>query len=143
MRNHGYSLLELTFVLMVSAIALAMAVAPIARARDILAVRAARSEIAGLLAMARSTAIRTGGAELVVDVAEGSAWLEEGAGQRVGAMHHIGARHGVALAANRTLLRFRYDALGIGRMTNAVVRVRRGSVTGAVTVSAYGRVRQS
>lgn len=143
MTRRGHSLIELMFVLMLTALLLAIAVAPVGYARDVLSVRAARGDIAGLLAATRSTAIMTGGAVLVVDVAEGAAWIEQGAGIRMGDVHRIGARHGVRLSAGSAVLEFRYDALGIGRMTNAVMRVRRGSVTGTLTVSAYGRVRQS
>lgn len=143
MTRHGHSLIELTFLLMVIALLLGVAVAPIRHTRDVLAVRAARSEIAGLVAVTRSTAIMTGGATLVVDVEAGSAWIEHAAGLRTGDVQHIGARHGVSLTASRPVLSLRYDALGIGRMSNAVVHVRSGSVRGTVTVSAYGRVRQS
>jgi Tfp pilus assembly protein FimT len=139
----GYSLIELTFVLMVVTLLLGIAVPPIAHTRDVLAVRAARSDITGLLAVTRSTAIRSGGATLVVNMADGSAWIEKGAGVRIGDVQHIAARHGVRLTANQNLLNIRYDALGIGRMSSAVVRVRSGSVTGTITISAYGRVRQS
>lgn len=143
MTRPGYSLIELTFVLMLSALLLGVAVAPVRHARDVLAVRAARSEIAALVALTRSTAIRAGGATLVVDIDGGSAWIEGGAGTRVGDVRHIGARHGVSLVANRPILSIRYDALGVGRMSNAVVHLTSGSVRGTITVSAYGRVRQS
>jgi Tfp pilus assembly protein FimT len=143
MSRRGYSLIELTFVLMLATLVLAVAVAPVRHARDVFAVRAARSEIAALVALTRSTAIMTGGATLVVDMDAGTAWMEQGDGTRVGDVQHIAARHGVELAANRSVLNLRYDALGIGRMTSAVLRVRSGSVTGTITISAYGRARAS
>lgn len=143
MTRPGYSLIELIFVLMLSALLLGIAVAPIRHARNVLSVRAARSDIASLLAVTRSTAIMTGGAVLVVDVAGGAAWMEQGAGVRIGDVQHIAERHGVRLSASSGLLNIRYDALGIGRMSNATLRVNRGSVTGTLTISAYGRVRQS
>jgi hypothetical protein len=34
-----------------------------------------------------------------------------------------------------------YDGLGIGRLANASIRVRRGDVAAGLTISAYGRVR--
>lgn len=139
----GYTLIELSFVLMLSALLLAVAVAPMRHARSVLAVRAARADLAALLAVTRSTAIAAGGAALVVDVAAGSAWIESVPGVRVGDVQHLAARHHVALTGASPLLVVRYDALGIGRISNAVVRVRSGSVTGTITISAYGRVRQS
>jgi Tfp pilus assembly protein FimT len=141
--RNGYSLIELTFVLLLSTVLLAVGSAPVRYARDVLAVRAARSEIAALVSVTRSTAIMTGGATLVVDVAGGSAWIEHGGAIRIGDVQDIGARHGVSLTANRPLLSIRYDALGIGRMSNTVVHVTSGSVRGTITISAYGRARQS
>ncbi|HSK19350.1 MAG TPA: prepilin-type N-terminal cleavage/methylation domain-containing protein [Longimicrobiales bacterium] len=143
MNRRGYTLIEVLLVLMLSTLLLAITVAPVRHARSVLAVRAARSDIAALVAMTRSTAIMTGGATLVVDVGAGTAWIEHGSGVRVGDVQHITARHRVALTASRPLLNLRYDALGIGRMTSAVVHVTSGSVTGTVTISAYGRARVS
>ena len=143
MTRHGHSLLELTLVLVIVAILTGLAAAPLGHARDVLAVRAARAEVVSLAAVARSTAIMTGGAALMVDVGGGRVWIETASGARVGDVQHVGSRHGVLLQAARPTLSVRYDGLGIGRLGNAVLRVRRGVVTGTVTVSAYGRVRQS
>jgi Tfp pilus assembly protein FimT len=143
MKTPGYSLIEITFVLMLSTLLLAVAVAPVSHARDVMAVRAARGDIAALLAVTRSTAITTGGATLVIAVDSGTAWIERGGGARIGDVQHIAARHGVELTAARSTISIRYDALGIGRMSNATIRVKSGSVTGTITVSSYGRVRQS
>lgn len=143
MNRRGYTLIEVLIVLMLSTLLLAITVAPARHARSVLAVRAARSDIAALVAVTRSTAVMTGGATLVVDVGAGTAWIEQGSGVRVGDVQHIGARHRVALTASQPILNLRYDALGIGRMTNTIVRVRSGSVMGSVTVSAYGRARLS
>lgn len=143
MTKSGYSLIELTFVLMLTGVLLGIAVGPISHARNVLAVRAARGDLASLIALTRSTAIMTGGAALVVDLDAGAAWIERETGTRVGDVHHIAERYGVRLTATSALLNMRYDALGIGRMSNATLRVQRGSVTGTLTISAYGRVRQS
>lgn len=143
MNRRGYTVIELLLVLMLGTLLLAITVAPVRHARSVLAVRAARSDIAALIAVTRSTAIMTGGATLVVDVSAGTAWIEQGSGVRVGDIQHITARHRVALTASRPVLNLRYDALGIGRMNNAVVHVTSGSVTGTVTISAYGRARLS
>ncbi|MBR9989777.1 MAG: prepilin-type N-terminal cleavage/methylation domain-containing protein [Gemmatimonadetes bacterium] len=143
MKRNGYSLIELTFVLVLGALLLAAAAVPIRHARDVMAVRAARGEVAALLALTRATAILAGGATLVVDVDAGAAWIERSPGVRVGDIQHVSARHGVRLTSSSSLLNIRYDALGIGRMSNATMRVMSGSVTGTITISAYGRVRQS
>ena len=128
---------------MLTALLIAIAAAPVSHARNVLSVRAARSDIASLLAVTRSTAIMSGGAELVVDIAGGAAWIEQGAGVRFGEVQNIADRHGVRLDAGSALLNIRYDPLGIGRISNTVLRVKRGSVTATLTISAYGRVRES
>ena len=142
MRN-GYSLLELVIVLFMVALLLGIVVAPVMHARDVVAVRAARAELASLIALTRSTAIAAGGASVVIDIAAGSAWMEATPGARVGDIQHISARHSVTLHAAQPVLRIRYDALGIGRISNATIRVKSGSVTGRLTISSYGRVRTS
>lgn len=144
MKNHrGFTLIELMMTLCITAVLAGLVAAPIAHTRDILAVRGARAEIAALAAAARATAIAAGGASLLVDVRAGSAWIEARGDTTSGGVHAIADRYGVELESAREHLTIRYDALGIGRMSNAVLRVRSGSITGTVTVSAYGRVRQS
>lgn len=138
----AYSLIESIFVLMLTALLIGIAAAPIAHTRDVLAVRGARAELAALVAVTRSTAIAVGGATLIIDIEAGSAWVER-SGTRAGDVQHIAERHGVELASNRGRLELRYDALGIGRMSSAVVRVASGRVTGIITISAYGRARVS
>jgi prepilin-type N-terminal cleavage/methylation domain-containing protein len=137
----GYSLIELIFVLLLFGVAAARAVPPLQQARDATAVRAARAELTGALAVARSTAILAGGATLVIDLPEGSAVVETAAGVRTGAVYDIGARYGVSLAAERASMSLRFDALGIGRMANAQLRITRGRQEAPWVVSAYGRVR--
>jgi Tfp pilus assembly protein FimT len=143
MKNRAaYSLIELIIVLMLTAILIGIATAPIAHTRDVLAVRGARAELAALVAVTRSTAIAVGGATLIIDIDAGSAWIER-SGSLVGDVQHIAERHRVELIANRTRLDLRYDALGIGRMSSAAVRIVSGRATGTITISAYGRARLS
>lgn len=137
----GTTLLELLFALIITTIVATMALPSLLHARRVLAVRAARAEVAAALASARSAAVLNGGAALHIDTARGVVWLESSDGVRIGDARPIAARHGVALEAERTPLVIRYDALGIGRLANATVRVRRGDVVAALTISAYGRVR--
>jgi prepilin-type N-terminal cleavage/methylation domain-containing protein len=145
MRNRsGHTLIELALALAIAAVIAGAAAIPTGRARSSLAVHAARSELTALAALARSTAIASGGAALLIDVPCGCAWIElTGSGTRVDDVHHVAERHGVRLAAARTRVTVRYDALGIGRLANAVVQISSGAATGTLTISAYGRVRQS
>jgi type II secretory pathway pseudopilin PulG len=143
MRNRsGFSLLELGLVLLVLGMLAALVVPPAGRARDGLAVRAARAELAGALAATRATAIRAGGAALLLDTESGDVWIETAAGVRLPTGYPLGARYGVQLTTDRTPpVALRFDALGIGRLTNASIRVQRGHAVAVLTVSAYGRVR--
>ena len=137
----GTTLYELIFALVITAIVATMALPSMLHARRVLAVRAARADLAAAIATARSAAVLTGGAAVTIDVAHGMVWVETGDGRRIGDAQPVAARHGVTLEADRTSITLQYDALGIGRLANASIRVRRGDVAAALTVSAYGRVR--
>jgi type II secretory pathway pseudopilin PulG len=137
----GTTLLELLFVLMIVALVTTMALPSALHARRVLAVRAARAELSSAVATARSAAVLNGGAALTIDMVQGVVWLEALDGSRIGPVHELAARHGVKLESERSRVTVTYDALGIGRLANATIRVRRGEVTAGFTISAYGRVR--
>lgn len=137
----GTTLLELCLVLVITAFLLTLALPSLLHTRRVLAVRAARAELTAAIASARSAAVLAGGAALAIDVASGTLWLEDSSGLPMGQTMPLTARHGVQLEADRPRIVLRYDALGIGRLAGASVRVRRGDVSALVTVSAYGRVR--
>ncbi|MEX1183643.1 MAG: GspH/FimT family pseudopilin [Gemmatimonadota bacterium] len=143
MRNHpGYTLIELTLVLLLATLLLTAAAPSMIRGRRVVAVRAARGELISAIAAARSAAILTGGATAVIDGPAAAVWIESADGVRIGDARSLGATHGVHLELDRgTRASLRFDALGIGRLANAAVRIRRGDVTARITVSAYGRVR--
>lgn len=146
MRTHqaGTSLLELTFVLLLCGIATAMTVPLARRSLDGLAVRAARDELVAALVRTRAAAMSRGGATLEIDAASGTLRIRDAAGRQVGDVVALGARHRVTLdvgAAGAAAIR--YDALGIGRLANRTVRLRRGGAEAVLTLSAYGRWRAS
>ena len=144
MRTHepGYTLTELTLVLLLLSLIAALAFPTLLHARHVIAVNAARRELAASIAVARSTAIVAGGASVVIDLMTGEVRVETATGATIGEPRLLRASHGVALTADRASpVVLRFDALGIGRLTNATVHVLRGGVRASLTVSAYGRVR--
>jgi type II secretory pathway pseudopilin PulG len=139
----AHSLLELAIVLTLIGTAAAAAAGPLHGARDQVAVAAARRELAAMVAATRSVAILSGGARLVIDLPAATVWLETGSGVHPGWVRDFGDRYGVTLAAARVQrLELRFDGLGVGRMANATVQLRRGRATSDLVVSSYGRVRQ-
>jgi prepilin-type N-terminal cleavage/methylation domain-containing protein len=138
----GFTLLEATLVLAILGILLAAGGPLLLNARDAVAVRGARGELAGAVAVTRAAAIRSGGASLIIDTASGDVVMETAGGVRLPTSYPLGARYGVVIDSDRTTpVTLRYDALGIGRMTSAVIRLQRGRARATITVSAYGRVR--
>jgi type II secretory pathway pseudopilin PulG len=138
----AHTLVELALVLMVLGMVAALVVPPLLRARDELAVRAARNEVAAAIAVTRATAISNGGATFILDTDTGAGWIEMPDGRRVSDAFAVAARYGVSVSCDRAPpLALRFDALGIGRLANAVIRVRRARAEATLTVSAYGRVR--
>jgi prepilin-type N-terminal cleavage/methylation domain-containing protein len=141
--RRGFTLVELALVLIIAGVLATFALASTGRVRHGLAVRSARAELVTAVSATRSAAILAGGATLVIDVQHARAWIETAGGARDPHLFDLAARHGVSLHTTRGVpLLLRYDALGIGRMANATVAVRRGGAQSMFVVSAYGRVRQ-
>lgn len=144
MRRPGTSLTELLCALTILAVLLGLAFWPMARVLDRYGARAGRDALAAGIARARMLAVARGGATLVLEVPAGRFWVEAG-GDTAAAPIDLFAHYSVVLAvdgaaADRVELRF--DGLGIGRMVNRTVRVRRGSEEAGLTLSSYGRVRK-
>lgn len=142
-RARGYTLIELLVVLSVLGVLLAITLPPITRWRDAAAAHAARDELAGALALTRVVAVSARGATLVLDPTTGRFWIrtEE---EEDGPATDLAGRYRVRVDAGPSTepVLFHYDALGIGRLANRTVRVRRGRAEAGLTVSAYGRFRR-
>jgi type II secretory pathway pseudopilin PulG len=140
--RNAHTLTELALVLMILGTLAAIAAPSLARGRDVYAVRAARSELAGAIAVTRAAAIRNGGAAFVFDAGSGTGWIVTARGSRLPGTFVTGPRYGVRITSDRAPpVEFRFDALGIGRLANGVLRVQRGRAEATLTISAYGRVR--
>jgi type II secretory pathway pseudopilin PulG len=138
----AFSLLELALVILILGTVAAIAMPSAARARDTLAVRAARTELLGAFSAVRLTALRAGGAALVIDPAAGEVRIEAPAARQPVHSYPLAARYGVTIATDRPApVSLRYDGLGIGRLTNVSIRLERRQASAVVIVSAYGRVR--
>lgn len=138
----GYTLLELTLVVSLATLLVGIAVPSMLRGLHALAVRGAHAELTATVAATRTAAIMAGGANVVIDLDAAAVWIETAAGERVGDTRDLDRSYGVALESSRgPVLTLRFDALGIGRLANATIRIRRGRAVSSIVVSAYGRVR--
>lgn len=140
--SRGHTLLELSAVLALLAIAGSAFVSVGRGVRDRMAVTAAREEVAGLFAEARTAAMAWGGATVRVRTEEGVVWYE--AGGRVHRRLDLAREAGVTLvlARGRTGADLAYDALGLGRVASETLRFRRREAESGLVVSGYGRVRR-
>lgn len=139
----GLSLLELALVLCVLAIGAGIAGPSLKTALDTFAVIAARDALVASLERTRAHAIALGGARLRIDSGTARCWSEDQTGAPLGTPHWLG-ENGVSVevvGAGATPATLSFDAMGLGRLANRTIRLRRGNVTSGVVVSAYGRPR--
>ena len=146
MRNRsGYTLLELTVVLALLALAIGLAYPGARTAADAWAVRAARDAVASVLAGTRAAAMSQRGAELLIVPATGAVLVRTGAQPRATLELDVARDWGVVIStpgATADTIAIRYDAIGLGRIANRTLRFERGRAAAGLTVSAYGRVRR-
>lgn len=139
--KRGYTLLELSVVVVLLA-GIWGALLPVFRGyRDRWAVLAAREDLVGLLTEARGVAIARGAAAVVV---EGPPWRARiTVGDSVGRRVDFAAR-GVSVLLNPPAPRttVAYNALGLGVFAGRTFRFVAEGRTAALTVSAYGRLRR-
>ncbi len=138
-RHRAFTILELTVVLSVIGVLMAISVPQFTRARDGVSVRSAMSELAGAFSLARQTAVhRRGLASVVLDTATGRVTVRVMSEAVV--VRELGATYGILLGANRDSAV--YDAKGLGYgVTNLTVTVKRGTMADTLTLSRLGRVR--
>lgn len=141
-RRHGFTLIEIATVLALLGVLMAVAMPPLVGWRDGLAVRAARDDLATALARARIAAVATGGAALVVDPAAGRSWIRTPAADGLEPVD-LRERYRVEVdVGGADAVEVRFDALGIGRLANRRIAIRRGRARAGLTISAYGRARR-
>jgi prepilin-type N-terminal cleavage/methylation domain-containing protein len=138
--TRGFTLLEMTVAVSLSALLLAVGIPAARRSLDRMAVVGAREALVGMVVRARSEALARGGAAVVVDPVGGSVRVESGAAV-LGSLD-LGTAFGVELDVGTPLrpVRLTFDGLGIGRVASRTIVVRRGSTEAGMVVSSYGRV---
>jgi len=137
--RRAFTLLELTVVLTIAGLLIALAVPRFAVLRDSASVRAATGELGAMFSAARQEAIaRRAPVAVRVDAAAGVVELRAG---RVSlARRTLAATYGVTLTSTRDSTV--YDPRGIGfGLSNLTVTVRRGEMVDSLTMSRLGRVR--
>jgi prepilin-type N-terminal cleavage/methylation domain-containing protein len=140
----GTTLLELLCSLALLGVLLGLAALPVSYAGDVLGARAARDAILNAAAASRALAIQHGGADLSLTAADGTMAISTRDGVVQDTLAQLASAFRVEIDfgdARAEAVTLRFDALGIGRLANRTVRIRRGSVTAGVTFSAYGRAR--
>lgn len=138
----GHTLLELTLVLAVGAIAAAVLAPPARTLSDRLAVTAAREAVAGLLAEARVVAMERGGASVHLADGPWRAWsVADGEVVRtIQLERETGVL--VELGGGRREVSLDFDALGLGVVASRTLIFRRGDAEARLVVSGYGRIRR-
>ena len=139
-RSPGHTLLEVLLTLAILGVVAGMAAPPLASALDGIAVRSARTQLIAFATRTRSIARLHGGARLGLDAGEDRAWIEYGGVAR-DTLDFADAGIDFILSTPAATRIIRYDALGIGRLANESMELRRGRVSARATVSAYGRLR--
>jgi prepilin-type N-terminal cleavage/methylation domain-containing protein len=140
--RRGYTLLELSAVLALMAAAVSILLSAGGGARDRWAVEAAREQVAGLIAEARTAAVAWGGAVVRLSASDAEAWYEAGGVEqrRVALARDVAVE--LVLSRGGVEVVLRYDALGLGQVASQTLRFRRGAAEAVLVVSGYGRVRR-
>ena len=139
MNRRGFSLLELTVVLTIIGILLALGAPPFLAARERAAARSAIEDLGATLSTARRAAIlRRALITVAFDTAHGAVQVRTGS--QVILRSALGVAYGIVLGANRDSVVYDPRGLGYG-LANLTVTVRSGSIVDTLTMSRLGRVR--
>jgi len=137
--GRGFTLAELTVVLLVLAVLVALAAMRIGPAADRSAVHAAAMDVAAILEAARTAAVyRRSVVAVGIDTAHGT--LVARADSVVLLRRDLRSTYGIRLSASRDSLAFDGRGLGIG-LANLSLVARRGAAVDTVFISRLGRVR--
>ncbi len=139
MRRAAYSLLELTVVLAIVGLLLALVAPRFAAFRDGASVRSAVTDVTGAFSLARETAImRRTLVTVALDTAAGTVELRTNGAALL--RRSLRATYGIVLGANRDSTVYDPRGLGYG-VSNLTITVRRGAIVDTLTMSRLGRLR--
>lgn len=138
-RRPGFTLLELTVVMSLAGVLMALAVPRFTAIRDASAVRSAMGDVASSFSSARQMAIaRRTAVAVVFDTATGT--VRGRSSGRILFRRDLAVTYGVTLGANHDSAVYDPRGLGYG-LSNLTVTVRRGGFVDTLTMSRLGRVR--
>jgi prepilin-type N-terminal cleavage/methylation domain-containing protein len=138
-RRRGFSLLELSLVMTIVGIVVALGVPKFLRFRSLASVRGATNEVAAAFAAARQEAI-TRRAVITVAIDTSAGFVEVRTSGTAILRRSVELRYGVVLGANRDSVAFDPRGLGYG-VSNLTLTVRRDAIVDTLTMSRLGRVR--
>lgn len=137
--RHAYTVLEMTTVVAMIGLLLAIALPRLAAVRDRTSVRAAMTDLSAAFSLARRTALsRRTLVSVVLDTASGTVEVRSAAG-RVW-RRTLAESYGIVLGSNRDSAVYDPRGLGYG-VSNLSVSVRRGEMVDTLAMSRLGRVR--
>ena len=137
--RRGFTLLELTVVMTIAGLLLALSAPRFAALRDAWSVRSAMTDLAATFSLARQTAIaRRTPVAVVMDTVAGMVRVRSGS--RSYRSSDLRVTFGVRLSANRDSAVYDPRGLGYG-LSNLTVTIRRGGLVDTLTMSRLGRVR--
>lgn len=138
MDTRGWTLVELSILLLLLGLAGGSSAAFIRRQHDLLAVRSAARALEGLFFQVRQTALLRGSAELVIEVGPPArAWIR---GDQVDTLRLAVWEAEVEIAGGRPLIEVRYGPDGLGQVASRTIVVRVREAERSIVVSSYGRV---
>ena len=135
----GFTIIETTIVLAITAALLAITLPRAARFVDRMEVRGAVSEIESLFSLARHVAIARG-TQVTLDIDPANRVLSVWAGGELVRTREVGLAHGVQVTSNRPSVT--YSPIGVGYgASNLTMVVSRHRAADTIVVSRLGRVR--
>ncbi len=140
--RYGFTLLELTVVLALVALAASLSFPLGQQVRERLSVIGAREDLVSLITRARAEALRRGGSSLIIVRSPAEIRIESG-GELLQRLDLEAAwRTKLVLSGGRPRVELRFNALGLGTMTARSITIIRGSAVARLIVSAFGRIRR-